>query len=75
MKRALVIVHNKLRNEIALGKISNYSPAANMETMIWDDSLAAKAALNVHQCEMKHDNCRATGIRGKIFDIWRKTTT
>lgn len=67
MKMAIVDVHNKMRNEIALGKIPNYSPAANMATMEWDDGLAAKAALNVHQCDMKHDDCGATG---KIVKNW-----
>lgn len=61
MKKAILDVHNKMRNEIAMGKVPNYGPAANMATMQWDDGLAAKAALNVHQCEMKHDDCRATG--------------
>ena len=62
MKNAILNAHNKYRNEIALGRIQNYNQAANMATMEWDDGLAANAALNVHQCEMKHDECRNTGI-------------
>lgn len=61
MKKALLDVHNKLRNDIATGKIAHYDQAANMMKLQWDDALAANAALNVHQCEMKHDNCRDTG--------------
>lgn len=61
MKMAILDAHNKMRNEIAMGKIPNYGPAANMATMEWDDALAANAALNVRQCEMKHDKCH-TGI-------------
>lgn len=62
MKNAIVNIHNKLRNEIALGQIENYDQAANMATMEWDDALAANAALNVHQCEMEHDECKNTGM-------------
>lgn len=62
MKKALLDVHNKLRNEIALGKVDHYDQAANMATIQWDDGLAKTAALNVHQCEMKHDECRGTGM-------------
>lgn len=63
MKKALLDVHNRLRNDLALGKIEHYDPAANMATIQWDDGLAAKAALNVRQCELRSDGCRATGKR------------
>lgn len=61
MKNAIVGIHNELRNDIALGKVSPYEQAANMATMQWDDALAANAALNVHQCQMEHDDCTNTG--------------
>lgn len=61
-KKAIVDAHNKVRSEIANGKIPNYDSAANMATIQWDDGLAANAALNVHQCVMKHDSCHT----GKI---------
>lgn len=57
IKKALVNVHNQKRNEIALGKVPNYDQASNMQTVEWDDDLAAKAALNVKQCSMTHDKC------------------
>jgi hypothetical protein len=57
MKQALLDIHNKKRNEIALGQVPNYDPAANMATLQWDDGLAANAELNVRQCEMRHDKC------------------
>lgn len=60
MKNAILDVHNKMRNEIALGKVEHYDKSTNMATMVWDDDLAKNAALNVHQCEMKHDDCKAT---------------
>ena len=61
MKKAILEVHNKNRNDISLGKVEHYDQAANMATMQWDDKLAARAVLNVHQCEMKHDDCTNTG--------------
>lgn len=68
MKNALLDYHNKMRNEIALGKVDNYDEAANMATIEWDDGLAETAVKNVHQCEMKHDDCRGTGMTGKSTD-------
>lgn len=67
MKNAILNIHNKLRNEIALGNVEHYDQAANMATMEWDDDLAANAALNVHQCEMEHDECRNTGMVALFF--------
>lgn len=32
-----------------------------MATFTWDAELAEKAAMNVRQCEMNHDECMATG--------------
>lgn len=61
MKKTILDAHNKLRNDIALGQVEHYDQAANMATLEWDDGLAAQAALNVHQCEMKHDDCKNTG--------------
>lgn len=61
MKKAILDVHNKLRNDIASGKVEHYDQAANMMALQWDEGLAGTAAKNVHQCEMKHDDCRGTG--------------
>lgn len=65
MKKAILDVHNKLRSDIANGKIPNYSKAANMKVLTWDQELTDRAALNVHQCEMKHDDCRSTSKTAK----------
>lgn len=66
-KKAFVDMHNQYRNSIARDDYGpHYAQAANMATMQWDDGLAATAALNVHQCEMKHDNCRNTGEFNQI---------
>lgn len=61
MKKALVDVHNRHRNEIALGNVDNYDAAANMSTMSWDDDLAHLCKLNIASCAMIHDSCRNTG--------------
>lgn len=44
-KKALLDVHNRLRSDIALGKIAHYNKASNMETITWDDGLAGKKFL------------------------------
>lgn len=69
---AIVAAFNEVRSEIAQGKIEHYDQAANMATIQWDDGLAANAALNVHQCEMKHDPCH-TGISNIISNYFKHT--
>lgn len=61
IKQKIVDVHNELRNKVALGEVDNYGPAANMASMEWDDTLAKFAEMNVHKCEMAHDECMNTG--------------
>lgn len=61
VKQKLVDGHNEYRNKVALGQIAHYAPAENMATMEWDDTLAKFAEMNVHKCEMKHDECMNTG--------------
>lgn len=46
-KNALVDVHNKYRNSIALGEIEHYGPAVRMAKMHWDNDLAYTAQFNV----------------------------
>lgn len=48
-QNALLDVHNKYRNEIALGNIPNYNSADNMATMQWDNDLANLCSLNVRK--------------------------
>lgn len=52
--------HNRYRNQLALGKVPGYEPAARMPILRWNKELARLAELNVHQCEMKHDECHNT---------------
>lgn len=69
MQKALLGIHNELRNEIALGKVNNYRPAANMATMKWDNDLANLCAYNVKQCNMAHNvDCIRKGILA--FEKW-----
>lgn len=58
---AIVAVHNKWRNQQALGQTPNYEPAVRMATMTYDDELAQLAELNVRTCEFEHDSCTNTG--------------
>ncbi|XP_017017967.1 venom allergen-1-like [Drosophila kikkawai] len=59
-KTLIVKLHNTLRNNLASGKLTKYKPAKRMATMRWNNELATLAALNVKQCEMKHDACHNT---------------
>lgn len=56
-----MMMHNRLRNHLASGKLDRYQKASNMSLMDWDDELAYLAELNVKQCVMEHDECRSTG--------------
>ncbi|XP_075157843.1 antigen 5 like allergen Cul n 1-like [Haematobia irritans] len=60
LRRLVLHRHNIKRNKIASGRVRNYKPACRMATMRWSKELASLAALNVRQCEMKHDACRNT---------------
>ncbi|XP_037729421.1 uncharacterized protein LOC119560141 [Drosophila subpulchrella] len=70
---------NELRDSVAKGGFNGLSPAARMGTLKWDQELAFLAKYNVHDCVMRHDQCRNTktavhagqtvgyrGIKGKI---------
>ncbi|EDS25644.1 salivary protein [Culex quinquefasciatus] len=59
-KNLLMMMHNRLRNHLASGKLDRYQKASNMSLMDWDDELAYLAELNVKQCVMEHDECRST---------------
>ncbi|XP_017474137.1 PREDICTED: venom allergen 5-like [Rhagoletis zephyria] len=58
-KRLIVDEHNAKRSLVAGGK-TKLEPACRMATMEWDEELASLAALNVKQCQMKHDACHNT---------------
>ncbi|XP_017474136.1 PREDICTED: venom allergen 5-like [Rhagoletis zephyria] len=58
-KNLIINAHNTKRNLVAGGNTA-LKPACRMATMQWDDELASLAALNVKQCQMKHDACHNT---------------
>ncbi|XP_055370746.1 antigen 5 like allergen Cul n 1-like [Condylostylus longicornis] len=60
MRAAFLHHHNSLRSQVAMGHVRGYPPATRMATMSWSDELANLAALNTYQCEIEHDQCRAT---------------
>lgn len=56
----IVEIHNKQRNQQALGKTPNYGPASRMGTLVWDDGLAKMAEYNARLCRYEHDSCHNT---------------
>lgn len=61
LKNIIVELHNKYRNQQALGQTPNYEPAVRMATIKWDPELARLAEMNVRTCMFGHDNCMNTG--------------
>lgn len=46
---------NKLRNELAAGRISHLPQAARMPEVAWNDELSYLATINARQCRFKGD--------------------
>uniref|UniRef100_D1FPS5 Venom allergen-1 n=1 Tax=Simulium nigrimanum TaxID=683695 RepID=D1FPS5_SIMNI len=59
-KNLLLMLHNRMRNKVALGKQKGYKQAKRMPILQWDDELAYLAELNVKTCKFAHDSCRNT---------------
>ncbi|XP_076241858.1 venom allergen 3-like [Calliopsis andreniformis] len=62
-KNTIVNLHNQLRQRVASGKETRGNPgpqppAANMQTLTWDDELAKVAQRWANQCTFGHDKCR-----------------
>lgn len=57
-------MHNKLRNDLATGKVKGFATAVRMGAMTWDEELASMVSLNIKRCEFGHDEefrqCRNT---------------
>ena len=60
IKNIILNAHNQLRNKIALGKQSRFSPAVRMLQTVWSDDLAYLARLNARSCIYAHDLCHNT---------------
>lgn len=60
-KQTILLVHNKLRQQVANGRIPNQPAATNMQEITWDDKLAESAQNWADNCQFRHDPNRTTG--------------
>ncbi|KAI5631531.1 cysteine-rich secretory protein family domain-containing protein [Phthorimaea operculella] len=60
MRYQLLLLHNRHRDNIALGLELGQPPAANMRKMYWDYELEHMAEAWARQCQKRHDECRNT---------------
>lgn len=67
-KKAIVDAHNAIRFDPTLSP-----PAANMQTMVWDDSLATVAANYVSQCVFDHNAYRGSNVGENIYMGYSQT--
>lgn len=61
-KYQILEAHNRLRSSVALGQVASQPSAQNMQEMVWDDDLAARAQQWAEQCHFDHDPSRYTGM-------------
>lgn len=60
MKYQILQLHNRYRDNIAMGLEAGQPPAANMRKMYWDYELEEMAEIWARQCQKRHDECRNT---------------
>ncbi|XP_063633782.1 venom allergen 5-like [Cydia splendana] len=60
MRYQLLLLHNRHRDNVAMGLDPGQPPAANMRKMYWDYELEEMAELWARQCQKRHDECRNT---------------
>lgn len=60
-KQQILDAHNLLRSTVAQGQVPNQPGAQNMQEMVWDDELAAKAQQWASECTFEHDPSRYLG--------------
>lgn len=53
-KKLLVDLQNRIRSMVARGALAGFPPAANMQKLVWDDSLAEVAQAHANQCLLQH---------------------
>lgn len=70
MKTLILNTQNQFRSEIALGKFEGFPQASRMAQLQYCPELETPAALNVRQCNMKHDECRNTRNYKLMFFIF-----
>lgn len=67
MKELILNTQNQFRSDIAMGKFDEFPQASRMAQLQYCPELEVPAALNVRQCNMKHDECRNTRNYKLIF--------
>lgn len=60
MRYQILLLHNRHRDNIAMGLEAGQPPATNMRKMYWDYELEKMAAVWARQCQKRHDECRNT---------------
>ncbi|CAG5039801.1 unnamed protein product [Parnassius apollo] len=60
MRYQVLLLHNRHRDNIAMGLEAGQPPAANMRKMYWDYELEEMAEVWARQCQKRHDECRNT---------------
>ncbi|XP_028033038.1 venom allergen 5-like [Bombyx mandarina] len=60
MRYQILLLHNRHRDNIAMGLEAGQPPATNMRKMYWDYELEEMAELWARQCQKRHDECRNT---------------
>ncbi|XP_072930298.1 venom allergen 3-like [Epargyreus clarus] len=60
MRYQILLLHNRHRDNIAMGFEAGQPPATNMRKMYWDYELEKMADVWARQCQKRHDECRNT---------------
>uniref|UniRef100_A0A2A4JIQ7 SCP domain-containing protein n=1 Tax=Heliothis virescens TaxID=7102 RepID=A0A2A4JIQ7_HELVI len=60
MRYQILLLHNRHRDNIAMGLEPGQPPATNMRKMYWDYELEHMAEVWARQCQKRHDECRNT---------------
>lgn len=60
MRYQIMLLHNRHRDNIAMGLEPGQPPATNMRKMYWDYELEKMAEVWARQCQKRHDECRNT---------------
>lgn len=60
MRYQMLLLHNRHRDNIAMGLEAGQPPATNMRKMYWDYELEQIAEVWARQCQKRHDECRNT---------------
>ncbi|XP_063227592.1 venom allergen 5-like [Bacillus rossius redtenbacheri] len=76
-RQVILDSHNKMRQSVALGRVSGQPAATDMQEMVWDDELAAVAQNWADQCTLAHDGSRNVArfkVGQNIASTWTTRT-